>query len=149
MTTKLLYESDFYHWTVDQVQSLRLGKLDRLDLKNLAEEIESLGNQQRSELENRLAILLGHILKWDLQPDLRGKSWRSTIREQRRQIQKLIIKNPSLKPYLEEAMAEGYESALDLVVRETPLDYKDLPQVCPYTITQVFDANFPVDVETG
>ena len=46
-------------------------------------------------------------------------------------------------------MAEGYESALDLVVRETPLDYKDLPQVCPYTITQVFDANFPVDVETG
>ena len=149
MTTKLLYESDFYHWTVDQVQSLRLGKLDRLDLKNLAEEIESLGNQQRSELENRLAILLGHILKWDLQPDLRGKSWRSTIREQRRQIQKLIIKNPSLKPYLEEAMAEGYESALDLVVRETPLDYKDLPQVCPYTITQVFDANFPVNVETG
>ena len=149
MTTKLLYESDFYHWTVDQVQSLRLGKLDNLDLKNLAEEIESLGNQQRSELENRLAILLGHILKWDLQPDLRGKSWRSTIREQRRQIQKLIIKNPSLKPYLEEAMAEGYESALDLVVRETPLDYKDLPQVCPYTITQVFDANFPVDVETG
>ncbi len=149
MTTKLLYESDFYHWTVDQVQSLRLGKLDRLDLKNLAEEIESLGNQQRSELENRLAILLGYILKWDLQPDLRGKSWRSTIREQRRQIQKLIIKNPSLKPYLEEAMAEGYESALDLVVRETPLDYKDLPQVCAYTITQVFDANFPVDVETG
>ena len=149
MTTKLLYESDFYHWTVDQVQSLRLGKLDRLDLKNLAEEIESLGNQQRSELENRLAILLGHILKWNLQPDLRGKSWRSTIREQRRQIQKLIIKNPSLKPYLEEAMAEGYESALDLVVRETPLDYKDLPQVCPYTITQVFDANFPVNVETG
>jgi len=149
MTTKLLYESDFYHWTVDQVQSLRLGKLDRLDLKNLAEEIESLGNQQRSELENRLAILLGHILKWDLQPDLRGKSWRSTIREQRRQIQKLIIKNPSLKPYLEEAMAEGYESALDLVVRETPLDYKDLPQVCPYTITQVLDANFPVNVETG
>ena len=47
MTTKLLYESDFYHWTVDQVRSLRLGKLDSLDLEHLAEEIESLGNQQR------------------------------------------------------------------------------------------------------
>jgi hypothetical protein len=149
MTTKLLYESDFYHWTVDQVRSLRLGKLDRLDLENLAEEIESLGNQQRSELENRLAILLGHLLKWDLQPNLRGKSWRSTIREQRRQIQKLIAKNPSLKSYLEEAMSEGYESALDLVVRETPLDYRDLPQVCPYAIAQVFDNNFPIDIEIG
>ena len=149
MTTKLLYESDFYHWTVDQVQSLRLGKLDSLDLEHLAEEIESLGNQQRSELENRLAILLGHLLKWDLQPDLRGKSWRSTIREQRRQIQKLITKNPSLKSYLDEAMSEGYESALDLVVRETPFDYKDLPDVCPYAIAQIFDKNFPIGIEIG
>lgn len=149
MTANLLYESDFYHWTVDQVERLRLGKLDGLDLENLAEEIESLGNQQRSELENRLAVLLGHLLKWDLQPDLRGKSWQSTIREQRRKIQKLIKKNPSLKSYLDEAMSEGYESALDLVVRETPLDYKDLPQVCPYAIAQIFDNNFPVDVEVG
>jgi hypothetical protein len=149
MTTKLLYESDFYHWTVDQVRSLRLGKLDSLDLEHLAEEIESLGNQQRSELENRLAILLGHLLKWDLQPNLRGKSWRSTIREQRRQIQKLIIKNPSLKSYLDEAMSEGYESALDLVVRETPFDYQELPQVCPYTIAQIFDNNFPIGIEMG
>lgn len=149
MTTKLLYESDFYLWTVDQVERLRLGKLEGLDLKNLAEEIETLGNQQRSELENRLAVLLGHLLKWNLQPDLRGKSWRSTIREQRRQIQKLIKKNPSLKAYLDEAIAEGYESALDLVVRETPFDYADLPQVCPYAITQIFDNNFPVGVEVG
>ena len=149
MTTKLLYESDFYHWTVDQVRSLRLGKLDSLDLENLAEEIESLGNQQRSELENRLAILLGHLLKWDLQPNLRGKSWRSTIREQRRQIQKLITKNPSLQSYLDEAMSEGYESALDLVVRETPFDYQELPQGCPYAIAQIFDNNFPIGIEIG
>jgi hypothetical protein len=149
MTAKLLYESDFYRWTVDQVECLRLGKLDGLDLENLAEEIESLGNQQRSELENRLAVLLGHFLKWELQPDLRGKSWRSTIREQRRQIQKLIKKNPSLKAYLDEAISEGYESALDLVVRETPLDYADLPQLCPYAIAQVFDNNFPMGVEVG
>jgi ribosomal protein L29 len=149
MTANLIYESDFYRWTVDQVANLRLGKLDDLDLENLAEEIESLGNQQRSELENRLAVLLGHLLKWDLQPALRGKSWRSTIKEQRRQIQRLITKNPSLKSYLDEAISEGYESALDLVVRETPLDYQDLPQVCPYAIAQIFDNNFPVGVEMG
>ncbi len=147
MKAEILYKSDFYDWTVDQVERLRLGKLDGLDLENLAEEIESLGNQQRSELENRLAILLGHLLKWDLQPDLRGKSWRSTIREQRRQIQKLIKKNPSLKSYLEDATSEGYESALDIVVRETPFDYNDLPQVCPYAIAQVFDNNFPIGIE--
>jgi hypothetical protein len=147
MTSTVLYESDFYNWTVEQVKRLRLGKLDDLDLENLAEEIESLGNQKRSELENRLGVLLGHLLKWDLQPNLRGKSWRSTIREQRREIKKLIKKNPSLKSYLDEAIADGYESALDLVVRETPLDYKDLPKDCSYSITQIFDDNFPVGIE--
>ena len=54
MTSTVLYESDFYNWTVEQVKRLRLGKLDDLDLENLAEEIESLGNQKKSELENRL-----------------------------------------------------------------------------------------------
>ena len=77
MTSTLLYDSDFYRWTIEQVERLRLGKWDSLDIENLAEEIESLGSQKRSELENRLAILLGHLSKWDLQPRLRGKSWRS------------------------------------------------------------------------
>ena len=147
MTSTVLYESDFYNWTVEQVKRLRLGKLDDLDLENLAEEIESLGNQQKSELENRLGVLLGHLLKWDLQPNLRGKSWRSTIKEQRREIKKLIRKNPSLKSYLDEAIADGYESALDLVVRETPLDYKDLPKDCAYLIAQILDDNFPIGIE--
>jgi hypothetical protein len=137
------YEADFYGWTIEQSQLLELGKFDRLDLSNLAEEIASLGNQQKNELENRLAILLGHLLKWNYQPELRGKSWRSTIREQRRQIQRLITKNPSLKPYLGEAIAEGYESALDLVVRETPLDYPDLPTDCLFSVEEIFDPNFP------
>ena len=74
MMSTLLHDSDFYRWTVEQVERLRLGKWDGLDIENLAEEIESLGSQKRSELENRLAILLAHLIKWDLQPRLRGKS---------------------------------------------------------------------------
>ena len=142
-----LYETDFYRWTVEQSQLLALGKLDGLDLVNLVEEIESLGRQERSELENRLAILLGHLLKWELQPELRGKSWRLTIREQRLQIQKLLRKNPSLKPYLSAAIADGYELALVLVEKETLLEAQDLPQECPYSIEQILDRNFPVGME--
>ena len=142
-----LYETDFYGWTIAQARLLELGKIEGLDLVNLAEEIESLGKQQRQELENRLTILLGHLLKWNLQPELRGKSWRLTIREQRRQIQKIIRKNPSLKPCLSEEIADGYESALVLVAQETPFDYKDLPQECPFSMEQIFDINFPIGIE--
>lgn len=114
-----------------------------LDIVNLVEEIESLGKQQRQELENRLGILLRHLLKWDYQPERRSKSWKATIREQRRATQKLIRQNLSLKAYLPEAIADAYETGLDLVVRETPLDYPDLPEMCPYDEVQIFDPNFP------
>lgn len=138
-----LYETDFYGWTIAQSALLQQGKWSDLDVMNLVEEIKSLGKQQKQELRNRLGILLGHLLKWDYQPALRGKSWRSTIREQRREVERLLQENPSLKPYLSEAVVDGYESGLDLVVRETPLDFPELPPECPYTIAQILDSSFP------
>ncbi|QLL29182.1 DUF29 domain-containing protein [Thermosynechococcus sichuanensis E542] len=81
--------------------------------------------------------------KWDYQRQKRSKSWRATIREQRRAVGKLIHQNPSLQPYLPQAIAEAYESGKDLVVRETPLDYSDLPDTCPYPLEKVLDSQFP------
>jgi len=136
------YEQDFYAWTQEQAQLLRLGKLEGLDLENLAEEIESLGKQQKQELRNRFGVLIGHLLKWEYQPSLRGKSWRITIDVQREEILELVSENPSLKPYLEEAIAKSYKQAIALVVKETPLDKNDLPSECPYNVAQVFNQDF-------
>jgi Domain of unknown function DUF29 len=144
-----LYELDFYAWTVEQSKLLKEGDLHNLDIINLVEEVESLGKQQRQELRNRLGVLMGHLLKWNYQPEKRSKSWRVTIREQRREISIHLKENPSLKPYLEEAIDIAYESALDLVVRETPLDYPDLPTNCPYTSDQLFDPDFPVGMNVS
>jgi len=139
-----LYDTDFYAWTLEQSKFLSLGQWQSLDIENLAEEIESLGKQQKQELRNRLGVLIGHLLKWEFQPELRGKSWRATIREQRDRINLLLTDNPSLKSYLDQAVSEAYELALSLVVRETPLDYPDLPSDCPYSVKQILDPKFPV-----
>ena len=136
------YEQDFYAWTQEQAQLLRLGKLQDLDIENLAEEIASLGRQQKQELRNRFGILIGHLLKWEYQRHLRGKSWKITIDLQRDEILELVNENPSLKPYLEEAIAKSYKQAIALVVKETPLDKDDLPSECLYTFAQVFDQDF-------
>jgi Domain of unknown function DUF29 len=138
-----LYEADFYAWTLEQAKLLKDGDFKHLDIVNLVEEVESLGKQQRQELRNRLGVLIEHLLKWEYQPDKRSKSWRVTIREQRREILRLLQENPSLKPYLEEAIIFAYESGLDLVVRETPLDYPDLPAAPIYTVEQLFNPDFP------
>ena len=143
-----LYEIDFYAWTQEQSALLSRGQWQSLDIENLVEEIESLGKQQKQELRNRLGVLIGHLLKWELQPELRGKSWRATIIEQRDRITLHLKDNPSLKSYLNEAVIEAYRLGLSLVVRETPLDYPDLPLDCPYAIAQILDSQFPEDLRS-
>lgn len=137
-----LYETDFYGWTQAQAKLLREGTWTRLDIPNLVEEIESLGRQERQELENRLGILLGHLLKWEFQPSQRSKSWFATLREQRRRISRLLERSPSLQPYLPEALENAYQDALDLAVRETSLSYKNFPSKCPYELEQALDFSF-------
>lgn len=141
-----LYETDFYAWTIEQSKLLQEADFKHLDIVNLVEEIESLGKQQRQELRNRLGVLIGHLLKWNYQPEKRSKSWRVTLAIQRREINDLLEENPSLKPYLPEAISKGYQAGLDLVVLETPLDYPDLPAQCIYTADQIFDPEFPAGI---
>ncbi|MEG3906783.1 DUF29 domain-containing protein [Microcoleus sp. w2-18bC1] len=137
-----LYETDFYAWTQEQAKLLRKCQWSQLDLPNLIEEIESLGKQERQELRNRLSILLGHLLKWQYHPQQRSRSWQSTIRVQRRDTQRLIHDNPSLKPYLQEAFQEAYQNGRDLAVGETDLPLKTFPQNCLYSLEEILDFHF-------
>ena len=140
--TQNLYETDFYSWTQEQSKLLKHQQWNQLDLPNLIEEIESLGKQQRAELRNRLKVLIGHLLKWEYQPERRSRSWLMTIRIQRRDTQELLEENPSLKPYLEEALQKIYESGRDLAVGETNLPLKTFPENCPYTLDEIFRDGF-------
>lgn len=137
-----LYEQDYYRWLTTTAQLLRTKKFEDVDLENLVEEIESLGKQQRQELRNRLGVLLGHLLKWEFQPQNRSKSWFATIREQRRRILDLLEESPSLQPYIPEALQKAYQDAIDLAVRETSLNYRDFPDQCPYSLDQSLDLSF-------
>ena len=136
-----MYSTDFNQWAIDQAAAIRDKRWDDLDVQNLAEEVESMGNQERRELASRLAVLIGHLLKWQYQPSNRGASWQTTIRAQRKAVDKLLQRNPSLKPYLaEEALEDAYPDALALAVTETGLE--EFPDDCPYAIALVLDGAF-------
>ncbi|WP_017299140.1 DUF29 domain-containing protein [Nodosilinea nodulosa] len=137
-----LYETDFYAWTQQQAQLLEQNLWEKLDLHHLVEELQDLGRRERQELRNRLSVLLGHLLKWHYQPEHRGNSWRATIREQRTRVQLVLSDNPSLKPYLAEALAIAYQLGQDLAVQDTGLDYSTFPADCPYTLPQILDPAF-------
>ena len=142
MYASLLYEKDFYAWTQEQVSLLKAQQWKQLDTVNLIEEIEALGRKERQELRNRLGVLLGHLLKWQFQPEKRSNSWLGTIREQRIQIKLLLEDSPSLKPYLEEIFLTAYELGLTLAIRETQLGEQLFPEVCPYTPEQTMNSEF-------
>jgi hypothetical protein len=137
-----LYETDFHAWLQAQILLLSKGKWQEVDVKNLIEELEDLGRQQRQELRNRLSILIGHLLKWEYQSNMRSRSWLSTIKIQRRDTIRLLKDNPSLKSYLAECILESYDNGRDLAIGETNLPAKTFPNICPYDLIQILDEQF-------
>jgi Domain of unknown function DUF29 len=137
-----LYEEDFYGWTMEQARLLRTGELSRLDIENIAEELESIGRSDRREIESRLTVLLAHLLKWRIQLGFRSRSWSATIREQRRRIERLLQESPSLRPVVEQLVPRAYADARDRAAEETGLAETAFPAECPFTAAQILDEDF-------
>lgn len=140
-----LYDEDFYGWTQQQAKALEQRLVMQLDWQHLQEEIQALGRQEYRELVSHLSVLLGHLLKWEYQPEQRSRSWFLTIREQRRAIRRYLRQNPSLKSRIEEALLDGFEAGVDLALRETNLPLRTFPEHCPYLFDDAIADNFLCD----
>ncbi|HEY3890307.1 MAG TPA: DUF29 domain-containing protein [Caulobacteraceae bacterium] len=121
-----LYDHDFFAWTQDQADALKRRSANELDWENLLEEIEDLGRSERRELRSRLIVLLTHILKWELQPEMRSRSWMATIRIQQRELQDLLGESPSLTTALDRIWTKAYEDAQEVAAIETALPVDDI-----------------------
>lgn len=140
--TKPAYGEDFFAWAMSQAALLETRRAGHLDWANLAEEIRSLGNNEKNEIESRLLVLLQHLLKWAYQPAGRKGGWAATIREQRRRILKRIEQSPSLRPYPAEVVDEEYADARLSAADETGLPAELFPTECPFNIDDVLDPDF-------
>src|SRR5690348_14256383 len=89
-----LYETDFYAWTRQQAEALRVaareGSNAPVDYAHVAEEIEDLGRQERNELRRRLETIFEHLLKlmFSQAPEPRA-GWANTVRRSRREVARL------------------------------------------------------------
>ncbi len=64
---------------------------------------------------------------------------------QRRDLAKLLRRNPSLRSHLEEALAEEYPAAVANALDETGLPDGAFPTTCPYSAEQVQEQDFLPD----
>lgn len=135
------YDTDFYAWALHNAQLLREKRFSELDVEHLIEELEDMGNNKQ-ELTSRFIVLIGHLLKWEYQPDKRNSSWRGSISEQRIQINSVIRRKPSLKPYLQTAIENAYFDAVELAGDDTGLPPSTFPKTCPYSQQQLLEKSF-------
>jgi hypothetical protein len=128
-----LYDTDFYIWTQEMAQRLRERDVAALDWENIAEEIESMGKRDYRGLENRMRVLLIHLLKWRYQDEKRSRSWRSTIQTQRDRIELILRDSPSFRRRIVADMNEAYSLAVVRASIETTIPEKNFPTECPWT----------------
>jgi hypothetical protein len=138
----ILYDTDIVAWASEQAELIRARKWDALDLEHIAEEIEDVGKSEKRELRSRLAVLTGHLLKWEYQPDKRGKSWMTTIEAQRESLALLLKAAPSLKHLLldEELIKLVWSDARALASGETGIH--DISRQPLWDIDAILDKDF-------
>ena len=139
-----IYDTDFYAWTQEQAALLREQQAQALDYANLAGEVESLGKSLQQALESHLEVVLMHLLAWcysATRPEAR-RSWRLTVREQRRRLARLLHHNPSLRPMVSAVVMESYPHARLMALEATEEPSTTFPETCPWSPEQVLEAEF-------
>jgi hypothetical protein len=136
-----LYDEDFYVWTEAQAELLRKRQFEALDLGNLIEEVEGLGDAKKSAVLNNASVIIEHLLKFQFSPagDPR-RGWAEPIVEHRTRLE--IELTPRLRQILDQELSRLYaltrrstERKLRLHGEDTPAD--TLPATCPYTLDQI------------
>ncbi|MBV7536963.1 DUF29 domain-containing protein [Duganella sp. sic0402] len=71
------YETDALIWTDTQIALLRAGKFDQLDVENIISELGYQVRKDKNEVSSRLRGLMAHLLKYQFQPVMIGKKFRT------------------------------------------------------------------------
>jgi len=131
--TAALYEQDVYRWSQQQAQALRkaasAGSNLPVDWENVAEEIESLGNEQWHALSSKIGIVIEHLLKLEASPAEDPKrKWKATIRRARDAIADRLETSPSLRRKVPDLIGKNLPRAQQRV-RGNLEDYGEQPNI--------------------
>ena len=136
-----IYDQDFYVWTEQQAELLRKRRFEELDLGNLIEEVEGLGDAKKSAVLSNATVVIEHLLKLQLsQAQDPRRSWADSILEHRKRLE--LELTPRLRQILAAELPRVYALTRGLTERRLRLYGEDaaadaLPAACPYTADQI------------
>lgn len=109
-------------------------------MEHLIEEVEGLAGSDRSAVSSQLYRLLKHLVKQQMQPEWRGRSWTQSITNAQNRIFSRIDRSPSLRRFVEEEVEKVYARAVRHALVETGLkarkDILGIPEQCPWSFEE-------------
>ena len=147
------YDSDVYAWSQRQGELLRrLAAGERvndadLDWPNIAEEIETVGRSERAALRSHILNVIEHLIKLQASPATEPRAgWQATIIRARRDIERLLKDNPSIRRQVGDMIGEELPAARRLaamaLARDDEMPGVDL-QTLGYSEAEVLGDWFP------
>jgi hypothetical protein len=145
-----LYETDFVAWTKEQAAELRRlrdARINtRLDLEQLAEEVEDLGSEQRFAMRSFATRAIEHLLKLEFSTATEPRAlWLRSLRNARKSAERRMT--ATLRRDLEEQLPKLFDDAHDEVAfalehyREFQA-LEQLPFTNPYSLDQILDPDW-------
>jgi Domain of unknown function DUF29 len=143
---KSIYDQDFYVWTEVQAELLRQRRFEALDLENLIEEVEGLGDTKKSAVLNHARMIMEHLLKLQHSPAEDPRRGTESIPEHRIRLE--FDLTPRLRQILEDELPRVYAIVRRTTARKLELYGEDvaaaaLPAVCPYNVDQIIGDWWP------
>ena len=139
---KTLYEIDDSLWLEETIELLKAKNFEALDLENLLEELEDLGNEKKFRVAGFLQQIIRHCLLlqfWTSEREYNQAHWRSEIINFKDELNTYLTTN--LRNYLEHNLATIYEKALRYLRQKT--DNKvNFPDICPYSLEELLAPNW-------
>ena len=139
---KTLYEIDDSLWLEETIKLLKTKKFDALDLDNLIEELEDLGNEKKFRVASFLQQIIRHCLLlqfWTSERKYNQAHWQAEIVSFQYQLKRYLTTN--LRKYLEQEFEQIYFESVRYVRQKT--DNKvNFPDICPYSLEELLDPNW-------
>jgi len=132
-----------YLWIQKTVKLLKEKQFDQIDLENLIDELESIGDEIKFNISDLLQNIIRYLLLLQYSHDKRekGQSYRDLIAEithYRIEINRHITEN--FYKYLSNNIDQIYQYAREYVEAKSGLDI--FPKKCHYTLDNLLDENW-------
>jgi hypothetical protein len=137
-----LYEIDDSLWLEETISLLKAKRFDAIDLDNLIEELEDLGNEKKFRVASLLEQIIRHALLlqfWTSEREYNQDHWEVEIVNFQIQLKRKLTTN--LRNYLQNELSNLYKDAVFFVRKKTK-NRVNFPDTCPYSLEELLNPDW-------